>query len=70
MAKCRLETTVGRNGTIVLKKLPFQSGEKVEILIKKSKQRKKSSTVYPLRKKPFRYQDPFSSVAENEWNIV
>ena len=63
----RIETTVKEKGEISIKGLPFQTGEVVEVIIREQKRRKKRKNPYPLRGTPLRYDDPFGSVAEEEW---
>ena len=53
--------------TLTIKKLPFPSGDKVEVIVRSSKHRKKRGERYPLRGKPIWYIDPFKSVAKEDW---
>ncbi|MBU0700348.1 hypothetical protein KKE26_03505 [bacterium] len=62
-----VETTVSNDRTLTIRELPFQSGDKVEIIIHGYKQKPAN---YPLRGKTTHYIDPFGSVAENEWDVL
>ena len=66
----RIKTTVSDDGIIVIKRLPFQSGEKVEIIIRTQKLQQKQNNRYPLRGKAIRYIDPFESVAQEDWDAI
>ena len=65
-----IETTVPIDGTLTIQGLPFQAGDKVEVIVRSSTQKQKRRESYPLRGKPIRYIDPFKSVAENEWEVL
>ncbi|MFB2876059.1 hypothetical protein [Floridanema aerugineum] len=55
----KIETTLTDNGTLLLKDLPFQAGDSVEIIILKRNYQQSESNPYPLRdKQPYRYDDP------------
>lgn len=44
----KIETTLTDNGTLLLKDLPFQAGDSVEIIILKRNYQKSESNPYPL----------------------
>jgi hypothetical protein len=69
MSIYRIEITILSDGTITLSDLPFQAGDKVEIVVRE-RESKKTSKRYPLRGKPFRYDNPFDSVAEDTWSVM
>jgi hypothetical protein len=69
MSIYRIEITILSDGTITLSDLPFQAGDKVEIVVRE-RESKKTSKHYPLRGKPFRYDNPFDSVAEDTWSVM
>ena len=62
----RVETTVSKDKTISIEDSPFSEGDKIEVIIRKKDQ---NQIRYPLRGKPFRYDQPFDPVAESEWVI-
>ena len=70
MVTYRVETIVAPGGTITLKGVPFRAGEKVEVIILSRKPRRAEASRYPLRGKPVRYQAPFESVAEEDWEAL
>jgi hypothetical protein len=70
MQTYRVETKVSRNRTLTIKKLPFQVGEKVEVIVRRRERERERLGRYPLRGKPIRYLDPFGSVAENDWEAL
>lgn len=64
----RAKLTVSSDRTITIEKLPFQAGDRVEVTVRSLKSGSENGECYPLRGKPFRYIDPFGSVAETDWN--
>lgn len=66
----RIETTISKNGTISIRDLPFEEGDKVEVLVRSKQDKEKKHEKYPLRGLPIRYVEPFNSVAENDWAIL
>ena len=68
MQTIRIKTTISKDGTISIKGLPFTKGEKVEILVRKRKN--KGQEKYPLRGTPIKYIKPFDSVVENDWIVL
>ncbi len=63
-----VETTISSDGTLIIQKLPFKPGDKVEVVVHRHDYERVDGTRYPLRSKPIRYNDPFDSVAESEWD--
>jgi hypothetical protein len=70
MQDYRVETKVLNDGSVIIKGLPFQAGDKVEVIIRSHKDVERKDTSYPLRGKPIRYADPFGSVAEEDWEAL
>ena len=68
MQTIRIKTTISKDGTISIKGLPLTKGEKVEILVRKRKN--KVQEKYPLRGTPIKYIKPFDSVVENDWIVL
>jgi hypothetical protein len=50
--------------------LPFHQGEKVEVIILSHARQPVKATRYPLRGKLIRYDAPFDSVAEDDWDVL
>jgi len=70
MQTYRVETKVSRNRTLTIKGVPFQVGEKVEVIVRRRERERERCGRYPLRGKPIRYLDPFESVAEMGWEAL
>ena len=70
MQAYRTETVVARDGTLIMRGIPFHAGEKVEVVILSRSYEIKGKERYPLRGKPVRYIAPVESVAENEWEAL
>ncbi len=65
----RVEISVGKNGSLALKELPFQAGDVVEVIIlKRGQQPQKAS--YSLRGKLIRYDNPTEPVAQSDWDAL
>jgi hypothetical protein len=54
----KIETVIGANGTIVLKELPFQEGDTVEVVVLEKKAKTETDNPYPLRGKLLKYDEP------------
>ena len=70
MSTYRVRTTLSDDGTLTLKGVPFAAGDKVEVTIRVFQSDAGAAERYPLRGKPIRYSDPYSAVAENEWEAM
>jgi hypothetical protein len=66
----RVGITVSDNGTLLIKNLPFQAGDKVEVVVRSRKPKLAKTKQYPLRGTPIEYLNPFESVAENAWGVL
>ena len=51
MQTYRVETMVPSNRTLTIKGLPFQVGEKVEVIVRRRERQRESRGRYPLRGK-------------------
>jgi hypothetical protein len=67
MQDYRVETRVSGDKSLILTGLPFEAGDKVEVIVRGQEHPQGNGERYPLRGKPIRYVDPFSSVAEEDW---
>jgi hypothetical protein len=65
----RVETSVDKDGCLILKGLPFKAGDTVEVIILRNFKRSKKGT-YPLRGKPIRYDNPTEPVAQSDWEAL
>jgi len=70
MQAYRKEATIGRNGTLVLEKLPFHSGETVEVIVLPRSSKLIEINRYPLRGKPICYDNPTEPVALADWEVL
>lgn len=70
MEKIHLKAKISDQRSLSINSLPFNPGELVEITIQACDEIKQLRSRYSLRGKPFRYTDPFESVAEDEWEIL
>ncbi len=70
MKTYRVETTVSNDGTLTIEALPFQAGDKVEVIVRSCEGKQKNGPGYPLRGQPIRYIEPFESVAEDAWDAL
>ena len=68
MQAYRVETTLGRDGTLTLTNLPFSQGETIEVIMLVQPFPESNHSMYPLRGTPVTYLDPFEPVAQTDWN--
>lgn len=66
----RVEVTVSDNGTVLISNLPFQAGDKVEVVVRSRNPKLAKTDRYPLRGTSIQYLNPFESVAENSWGVL
>jgi hypothetical protein len=67
MRDYRVKTKVSSDKSLTLTDLPFEAGDKVEVIVRSQEHPQGNGERYPLRGKPIRYTDPFASVAEEDW---
>ncbi len=65
----RIETSVDKDSSLTLEKLPFKPGKEVEVIILERSNRLQNKS-YPLRGKPIQYDNPTEPVAQNEWETT
>lgn len=65
MEAYRTNTVVHDDGTVVIDNLPFRKGQKLEVIL--LEEAYEGAASYALRGEPVKYDDPFGSVAEDEW---
>jgi hypothetical protein len=70
MQDYRVETRVDRDGSVTIRGLPFREGDWVEVIIRTQEGGNGENNRYPLRGKPFRYTNPFGTVAEGDWEAL
>ena len=64
------ELTVEEKGTLILKNLPFNAGEKIDVIIIPRSGRQLGEKRYPFWGKPVTYLNPTDPVAEEDWEIL
>jgi len=70
MQAYRVETTVQQDGSLVVRNLPLQAGEAVEVIILVRPPLTATHTPYPLHGTPITYRDPVEPVAESDWEAA
>lgn len=73
MEEFKMETVIGKDGSLRIDALPFPAGVKVEVIVRAPEEAAEDRTPasrYPLRGTPIRYDDPFESVAEDDWEAA
>jgi hypothetical protein len=70
MQAFRIETKVQEDGSLMVKDLPFVSGEMVEVIILPQQPSVSQHKAYPLRGTKVIYHDPFKPVAESDWEAA
>jgi hypothetical protein len=59
------------DGALTLTGLPFPAGTRVEVVVRPvTDDATATATTYPLRGRPLRYDAPFGSVAEADWDVL
>lgn len=64
------ELTIGKKGTLTIKNLPFNVGEKVEVILIPRSSQQPDEKRYPFWGKPITYLNPTDPVAEADWEIL
>ena len=70
MSEYRVEIVLKKDRTLILNNLPFQAGDKVEVIVKERSAAAVHREHYPLRGKPLRYDMPTEPIAEEDWNVL
>jgi hypothetical protein len=70
MQAYRQETIIQRDGTLTLRDLPLQAGEKVEVIIIVHPPATRPQHPYPLRGLPITYIDPTEPIASSDWEAA
>jgi hypothetical protein len=65
----RVETIIAEKGILTVQGLPFHKGDRVEVIILSPVRQSVKAKRYPLRGKLIRYDAPFESVAEDDWEV-
>ena len=63
------KTSIEKGGKLSIKGLPFQTGETVEVIVRRSDRHSRPKK-YPLRGKSVIYHEPFKGVASDDWEAL
>jgi hypothetical protein len=66
----RIETILTENGTLILRGIPFQAGDTVEVIILERRSPHPASNPYPLHGTVIRYDGPTEPVAVEDWEVL
>jgi hypothetical protein len=69
MQAYRQEATIQYDGTLTLRDLPLQAGERVEVIIIVQPPLQLQNR-YPLRGTPITYVDPTEPIASSDWEAA
>lgn len=64
------EFTMEKKGTLTLNNLPFNAGEKIEVIIIPRSRGQFNEKRYPFWGKPITYINPTDPVAETDWEVL
>jgi len=71
MESIRVETQVGKDGTLTVAGLPFREGAVVEVSISLQAPLNSASSSHPLQGLPVTYIDPFEpATAPEDWEAL
>ncbi len=70
MQAYRVETTVQSDGSLIVRDLPLQGGEAVEVIILIRQPQATTNDRYPLRGTPITYHNPTEPIAEADWEAA
>ncbi|MGF1527461.1 MAG: hypothetical protein ACFCBW_11815 [Candidatus Competibacterales bacterium] len=70
MQAYRVETTVAPDGSVVIRQLPVNPGDVVEVIVLVQERKKTPQQRYPLQGTPITYHNPTEPVAEDEWKAL
>ncbi len=66
----RVEVVVQDDGTLTVTGLPLHAGDRVEVIARRQEDDIPAASRYPLRGKPYRYDDPFEAAAGEDWDVL
>lgn len=64
------ELIVEKKGTLILENLPFNVGERIEVIIIPRSSRQPIENRYPFWGEPITYINPTEPVAEVDWEVL
>ncbi len=63
------DLTMEKSGVLTLKNLPFNAGERIEVIIISRSKPKRKKNLYPFWGKSITYLNPTAPVAEADWEV-
>lgn len=69
MSAMRIRATVSGDGTLTIKGLPSMAGHTVDVLVQ-DRPVPTNRKCHTLRGTPVRYERPFDSVAQEDWDAL
>ncbi len=70
MEAYKIETTVAKDGSLLLQDLPFRAGTGVEVILLEREHAPPEPDAYPLRGTVLRYDDPFEPVGLDDREVL
>ena len=64
------DLTMGTQGVLTLKNLPFNAGDSLEVIIIPRPKPRQDKERYPFWGKPITYLNPTEPVAEDDWEAL
>jgi hypothetical protein len=68
--RVHVQATVGDHGSVTLDRLPYQSGQRVDVTICPVDLPPAARNRYPLAGVKVEYRDPYGGVAEGDWEAA
>lgn len=65
-----VEAVVGEDGTVTIRGLPFEPGARLDIVVRRHRAPAAREERPPQRAPVIRFDDPFGSVAEDDWDAL
>ena len=66
----RTNAVVREDGSVVISQTPFKAGERVDVIVLSNAQAANPGQRYPLRGRPYRYDDPTEPVGVEDWEAM
>lgn len=70
MEAYKINVVVEEDGTITIGGLPFRAGERLEVILLQTAEHANRADLYPLRGESVKYEEPFKSVAGDDWEAA
>lgn len=70
MEAYRTNAVVHDDGTVLIENLPFEKGQRLEVILLEQPRASDDASKRTLHGEPVKYANPFDSVAEDDWENV